>query len=218
VRRALQALAAVVLTLGATGILATVALGTSCAEAVEWNGVVYVSVGQVQEEPEPGAALGEGEIPDCEGGGRCAPAGESVEVVRLRGVDPAVAVGARDGVYLAPGTLPALPDHPLHDAVYGSPTSPSYRRRCAEPFAFAGEVEQASGSLWVDLADPAPDQLEELADDGLVLVEVDARTVAEGFDRNGVATFEDGAPVEITARICDLPEVSGPLADEIRPG
>jgi hypothetical protein len=217
VYRALQAFTAVVLALGATGILATAALGTSCEEAVEWNGVLYVSV-PVREAPEPGAALGEGEIPDCVVGGRCAPPGESVEVVRLKGVDPSVAVGARDGVYLAPGTLPALTDHPLHDAAYGSPTSPSYRQRCGEPFVFTGEVEHASGNLRVDLAAPAPNQLEQLADDGLVWVEVDAGTAVEGFDRNGVATFEDGAPVEVTARICDVGEVSGPLADEIRPG
>lgn len=216
-KRALQALVAVTVTLGATGILATAALGTSCAEAVEWDGVRYVSVGPVRDAPEPGAALGEGEIPDCEAGGRCAPPGESVEVVRLKGVDPSVAVGARNGVYLAPGTLPELPDHPLHDAVYGSRTSPSYRERCGEPFVFTGEVGEAAGSLRVDLADPAPDQLEQLADDGLVWVEVDAGTVVEGFDRNGVATFEVGAPVEVTARVCDLGEVSGPLAGLIRP-
>jgi hypothetical protein len=217
VRQALQALAAVIVALGATGILASAALGTSCAEAVEWNGIPYVSVGQVRERPERGAALGEGEIPDCEAGGRCAPPDESVQVFSLEGVDPSVAVAARDGVYLAPGTLPALPDHPLHDAVYGSRARPSYRERCGEPFVFTGEMEEASGNLRVDLADPAPGRLEQLADDGLVWVEVDAGTVVEGFDRDGVATFEDGAPIEITARLCEG-ELSGPLADRIRPG
>ncbi len=47
-------------------------------------------------------------------------------------------------------------------------------------------------------------------------MEVDADTVVEGFDRDGVATIEAGTPVEITARLCGG-ELSGPLADLIRP-
>ena len=216
VNRAVQALAVVVGTLGATGILATAALGTSCEDAVEWEGVLYISPGTVRESPERGASLGSGEIPDCEAGGRCSPPGESVQVFRLEDVDPSVAVATNTGVYLAPGTFPALPDHPLHEAVFGSSSNPNYRKRCGEPFGFVGEVRQGAGfSLRVDPNDP-PDQLLEFVEDEGVWVEVDADTVVEGFDRNGVATIEDGTPVEVTVRMCEG-EPSGPFADRIRP-
>ena len=211
--RAAQALTVVVVALAATGILATAALGTSCEDAVEWDGVLYVAPGPEQGAPERGASLGSGEIPDCEAGGRCSPPGEAVEVFRLEGVDPTVAVATNTGVYLAPGTFPALPDHPLHEAVFGSASNPNYRKRCGQPFSFVGEVTQAGLSLRVDPTDPPPDQLAQLVDDdGNIWVEVDADTVVEGFDRNGVATIDDGTPVEVTARMCEG-ELSGPLAD-----
>jgi hypothetical protein len=92
VNRAVQAVAVVVGTLGASGILATAALGTSCEDAVEWDGVLYVSPGTVRGAPERGASLGSGEIPDCDAGGRCSLPGESVQIFRLEDVDPSVAV------------------------------------------------------------------------------------------------------------------------------
>jgi hypothetical protein len=215
-----QALAVVVGTLGATGILATAALGTSCADAIEWDGGLYISPGTVRGVPDRGASLGNGEIPDCtEEGGRCAPPGKAVEVFGLEGVDPSVAVATRKGVYLAPGTFPALPDHPLHELVFGSPSTPNYRKGCGEPFAFTGEViDQAGFSLIVDPAGTPPDQVGEWLDaDGYIWVEVDAYSLVEGFDRNGVATIENGTPVEVTARMCEPDEIGGPLAYRIRP-
>jgi hypothetical protein len=197
-----------------TGVLATAALGDSCEEAVEWSGTRYVSVGTKSPQPGRGALLGEGAIPDCGVGGRCAPPGETVAVFRVAGVDPAVAVAARDSVFLAPGTFPALPDHPLHGAVFGSPARPSYRELCGAPFRFSGEVTQASFTLRVDPAEPAPEQLEQ--DDGQVWVEFDADTVVAGFDRDGIATIDVGTPVDVTARVC-AGELAGPLADRVEP-
>jgi Family of unknown function (DUF6281) len=197
-----------------TGILATIALGDSCEEAVEWNGERYVSVTTTHGGPGRGARLGEGEIPDCSAGGRCAPPGEAVTIFRVAGIDPGVAVAAPDGVFLAPGTFPALPDHPLHEAVFGSPASPSYREPCGTPFRFSGEVTQASVTLRVDPSEPAPEQLSQ--DDGQVWVEFDADTVVAGFDRDGIATIDVGTPVDITARLCEG-ELAGPLADRVEP-
>jgi hypothetical protein len=81
-----------------TGILAMPALGDSCIEALEWDGVHYVAHGTPSGAPDPGARLGEAEIPDCTVSGRCAPPAEKVTVFALDGIDPAVAVAARDAV------------------------------------------------------------------------------------------------------------------------
>jgi len=197
-----------------TGVLATAALGDSCEEALEWSGTRYVAVTPAGTIPARGARLGEGELPDCTAGGRCAPPGETVAVFRLAGIDPAIAVTTRDDLYLAPGTFPALPDHPLHDALFGSPASPSYREHCREPFRFSGEATQAGFILRVDPDEPAPDEL--ASDDGQVWVELDARSVVEGFDRNGIVTVDAGARVDVTARLCEG-ELAGPLVDRLEP-
>jgi hypothetical protein len=208
-------MAAVMGALVLTGILATPALGDSCGEAVEWEGAQYVAHGTPYGAPDRGARLGEGED-HCALGGRCAPPPETMAVFELEGIDPAVAVGAREGVYLGPGTFPALPDHPLHEAIFGSPAKPSYREGCGEPFRFSGEVTLASFNLRVDVTEPVPEQLERLVDEGQTWVELDAETRVEGFDRNGVATIDVGDEVVVTGRLCEG-ELSGPLADLIEP-
>lgn len=208
-------MAAVTGALVLTGLLATPALGDSCVEGVEWEGALYEAHGTPHGAPVRGARLGIGAEP-CTVGGRCAPPAEEVAVFELAGVDPAVAVGAREGVYLGPGTFPALPDHPLHEAIFGSPAQPSYRQGCGGPLRFSGEVTSASFNLRVDIADPVPEQLESLVDEGQAWVELDADSRVEGFDRDGVATIDVGDEVEVSGRICEG-ELSGPLADLIEP-
>jgi hypothetical protein len=68
--------------------------------------------------------VGQRRIPGCVDD----PAAE-VNVARIQGVDPAVAVAVEGGdwpyAWLAPGYLVDSPRHPLHDAIYGSPDEPN---------------------------------------------------------------------------------------------
>jgi hypothetical protein len=220
---ATRAAVAVTGALTLTGVLASVALGDSCAVAVRWNDVVYEGRPARYTTPERGASLGEGEIPHCGTGGRCTPPEEEVGVFSLTGVPVDVAIAApgleaEPRVFLAPGTFPTLPDHPLHEAIFGSPAKPNYRRRCAEQFGFRGEVTQASGTLRIRSADPVPEQLVE-DDDGQVWLELDVESQIEGFDRNGIATIVEGERIAVSARMCEVHgEPAFPVADVIRPG
>jgi hypothetical protein len=220
---ATRAAVAVTGTLALTGLLASVALGDSCAIAVRWRDVLYEGHVARHATPERGASLGEGEIPHCGAGGRCAPPEEEVGVFSLTGVpvDVAIAAPGLEGeplVFLAPGTFPALPDHPLHEAFFGSPRKPNYRQRCGEPFGFTGEVSQAMFNPRIRVAEPVPEQLEE-DDDGQVWLELDANSRVEGFDRNGVATIAEGEEIAVTARLCEgSGEVPGPVVAVLRPG
>jgi hypothetical protein len=54
-------------------------------------------------------------------------------------------------------------------------------------------------------------------DEEQVWVELDVETRIEGFDRNGVAAIAEGEEVTVTGRMCEG-ELSGPLADVVRPG
>jgi hypothetical protein len=218
-----RAAVAVTATLALTGVLASVALGDSCVEAVRWNDVLYVGVTTADARLERGGRLGEGEIPDCTASGRCAPPEERTAVFAVTGVAPEIAIaspawGNESGIFLAPGTFPALPDHPLHEALYGSAEKPNYRQQCGDPFTLRGEVTQTSLGLRIRAADPVPEQLEE-DEDGQVWLELDARSRAEGFDRNGVAMISVGEEVVATARLCEVQgEPTGPLVDVLRPG
>jgi hypothetical protein len=209
-------------TLALTGVLASVALGDSCAIAVRWNDVVYEGHGARYTTPEQGARTGEGEIPHCGTGGRCAPPEEKVAVFALTGVPIDVAVAApgleaEPLIFLAPGTFPAFPDHPLHEAIFGSPAKPNYRQGCGEPFHFAGEVTDASFNLRLHPTGPLPEGLD--TEEEQVWLELDVETHVEGFDRNGVATIAEGEKVVVDARLCEgHGELPGPLADLIQPG
>ena len=211
-------------TLALTGVLVSVALGTSCAITVRWNEVLYEGYGARHATPERGASIGEGEIPHCGTGGRCAPPEEEVAVFALTDVPVDVAIAApgleaetETLIFLAPGTFPALPDHPLHEAIFGSPARPHYRRGCGEPFRFTGEVTQANFSLRVRIADPVPEQVE--THDEPLTLELDAQTHVEGFDRNGVVRIMEGEKIVVSARVCEgYGEVPGPVADLIQPG
>ena len=209
-------------TLALTGVLASVALGDSCPIAVRWNDVVYEGHAARYTTPERGARIGEGEIPHCGTGGRCAPPEAKTAVFALEGVAPEIAIAApavdaETHFFLALGTFPALPDHPLHEAIYGSPTEPNYRQRCGRPFAFAGNVTGTISGLRITVDEPVPEQL--VMDDEQVWLELDAKSRVEGFDRNGVATLAEDDEVVVTARLCKVAgEPAALLVDLLRPG
>jgi hypothetical protein len=219
---ATRAAVAVTGTLALTGVLASVAFGDSCPVAVRWKDVVYEGHVARYAAPTRGASLGEGKIPHCGTGGRCAPPEEEVGVFSLTGVPVDVAIAApgleaEPLIFLAPGTFPALPDHPLHEAIFGSPARPIYRQRCGEPFRLVGEVTQATFSLRIRAPEEVPEELETVEDQ--FWLELDAQTRVEGFDRNGVATIVEGQRIAVSARMCEgHGEPVGPLADVISPG
>ena len=199
----------------ASGILATVARSESCAVTIRLNDVVYASE-EFGVALEPGDALGEAEIPHCGTGGRCAPPEDTVSAFEIAEVPPEAAVLAPDyyGLFLANGTFPQLRDHPLHDALYGSPDRPSYRTGCGTVFRLEATVDQVS-PLRVDVesSEVAMDK----SDEGAWL-EVDAGTRIEGFDRDGIATLEAGDEIVVRAQDCvGHGELAGPLAVSIEP-
>jgi uncharacterized protein DUF6281 len=220
VRTGARCLGAIVAALVASGILTTVALGTSCAVTVRWDDTVYESLPADYAVLEAGAALGRAEIPHCDVGGRCAPPEETVAAFEIPGIPREVAIlapGYDGSPFLAPGTFPELPDHPLHEAVYGLPTRPSYRADCGAAFVFEGTVTQVS-PLRVEPAGEVPGGLTETTEDGEhVLLQVDSGTTIEGFDRNGVATLAEGDEIRVRARACTSGELAGPLADSVEP-
>jgi len=219
-RSAARSAIVIVATLTMTGVLASVALGDSCAYSVRWNDVLYAGEATRFALPEPGRKLGEGALPWCgREGGACAPPEETVAVFALRGVPASVAIvdgASKDAILLAPGTFPELRDHPLHEAVYGLPSRPNHRSRgCARPFTLAGEVTRTDRLLWIEV-DQAGGAGADLAGEETQIA-LDASTRIEGFDVGGVATLRDGDVVSIVARMCRMPEADWPLADLIEP-
>jgi len=215
VRGGARSFGVIVAALVASGILATVARSESCAVTIRLNDVVYASE-EFGVALEPGDALGEAEIPHCGTGGRCAPPEDTVSAFEIAEVPPEAAVLAPDyyGLFLANGTFPQLRDHPLHDALYGSPDRPSYRTGCGTVFRLEATVDQVS-PLRVDVesSEVAMDK----SDEGAWL-EVDAGTRIEGFDQDGIATLEAGDEIVVRAQDCvGHGELTGPLAVSIEP-
>ena len=188
-RNGARSFGAIVAALVASGILATVARSESCAVTISLNDVVYASE-EFRLALELGDALGEAEIPHCGTGGRCAPPEDTVPAFEIAGVPPEAAVLAPDyyGLFVANGTFPQLRDHPLHEALYGSPDLPSYGTGCGTVFRLEATVEQVS-PLRVDVksADVDVDESGEGA-----WLEVDAGTRIEGFDRDGIRNARGG--------------------------
>ena len=219
-RAAARSAIVIVATLTMTGVLASVALGDSCAYIVRWNDVLYAGQATRFALPEPGRKLGEGALPWCgREGGACAPPEETVAVFVLGGVPPSVAIvddGSSGTVLLAPGTFPQLSDHPLHEAVYGLPDRPDRRSGgCGRPFALTGAISRTDSLLWVRIE--RADCPGEILAGEETQIELDARTRVAGFDRQGLATLEEGDAVSIVARVCRMPEADWPLADLIEP-
>ena len=116
-----------------------------------------------------------------------------------------------DGLFIAAGTFPQLPDHPLHEAVYGRPNRPDYRRECKPTFAIEGTVEQVDPLRIVRRSEVELDEEAEGA-----CVTVDSGTRIEGFDREGIATLEPGDEIVVRAQLCvGTGELAGPVAVSI---
>jgi hypothetical protein len=143
VRSGARAFGVVVVVLVASGILATVARGDSCPVTIRWKDAVYAGAEPRFTELEMGVRLREARIPDCTAGGRCAPPEETIAAFAVGGVPPEAAVLVPDyygGLFIAAGTFPELPDHPLHEALYGRPNRPTYRQGCGPVFVMEGTV------------------------------------------------------------------------------
>ena len=204
-------LSTIVATLVASGVLATVARGDECAVTLRWSDIVYTSADARFAVLEPGRALGDARIPDCTAGGRCAPPEETVAAFEIGGVPAEAALLAPDyyGLFVAAGTFPELPDHPLHEAVYGLSNRPNLRLDCGSVFTIEGTVNQVD-PLRIDVESS---ELELSEEDERTWLEVDSGTRIEGFDRSGIATLEPGDEIVILARLCQ----GELLADSIEP-
>jgi hypothetical protein len=205
--------------LAAAGLFVTPA-SAACVDAIEWRGLLYVGARNEFPVADEGTQLGEGMVPACRdsevvGTGCTADVteesgGESVDVFRLPGVHPEVAVVALvpgPVAYIGPGYMTELPDHPLHDRIYGSARRPNERAgwNCSEPIALTGTVVSApafgGGALEVRVdANPLRGQ------DGRTGLFTDALTRISGFDRNGIPYVSKGDKLRASVRECTTGE------------
>jgi hypothetical protein len=134
-----------------------------------------------------------------------------VNVVRIRGVSPQVAVGVEGDdwpyAWLAPGYILESPLHPLHDSVFGSVEKPDaedgfncgrtrvIRVRAVTTPAF--DVQP----LTVEAED---DQLQSflVREDVDGIVTLDAHSVVSGFERGGIPFLKAGDEFSMTLREC----------------
>jgi hypothetical protein len=192
--------------LSACGLLVAPAFA-SCAFVIEWNGVRYDPWSN--ERPVSfGRSLGDGTVPFCddtEEGGCERGHDESIEIFRIVGVDPHVAVAAHAGagqnLFLADGFFPQLPDHPLHAHIYGSVKRPNERGgawRCGDPISdLTGQIV---GSGTYPRVRFESDVVRRGA--GSTSLFVDAQTVIEGFDQFGLPRLLQGDRIQATVREC----------------
>lgn len=202
--------------LAAAGLIVTPA-SAACADAIEWNRVLYVGATNDVPTVEEGELLGEGVIPVCRDtdivGTGCSSdvekesGGEAVDVFRVPGIHPEVALAAYGAfgltVYVGPGFVTQSPDHPLHDEMYGSARRPNERSgwNCGEPISLTGTVVSApaygGGGLEVRLdANPLGRQ------DGRTGLSIHALTRITGFDRNGIPYIRNGDRLRASVREC----------------
>jgi hypothetical protein len=161
----------------------------ACAAAVVRGGVTYY--GTIVRRGVPrGASAGTGELPPCRDTNVAStePA-QTVDLDSIQGVDPELAVLVSSQprtVYVAAGTFPQLPGHPLHALLYGSPAQPNERRPWCDlsrTVEVDGVAEWAFASI--------------VLHDGRDPIFVDARTHFTGEPR-----VKAGEPVKIRALEC----------------
>lgn len=136
----------------------------SCASGFAFGGAFYTPA-TVQSDLRMGQAVPGGILPGCDDVIVIGPSGERINPVppdvpiELRAIAgvPTVLALARPGeprsAYLAPGSLPQLPSHPLHRAIYGRRHPVSARRAdCLAPrtvTAVVGGAQTGIGPLAV---------------------------------------------------------------------
>ena len=176
----------------------------SCAARITWHGAVYF--GQTFASLPPSTlTLGTGGRPTCrDSHGGEAGASSTVEVRRLPGVDPriAVAVGGEQNVgYLAAGYFVVLPDHPLHGALEWSARSLNELIGCVKspPMRLQGTVRYGP-ALMLDVSER--DDVARRYVGAEALLFVDAQTRVQVLRRNGLAYLPSGADVAVEAIGC----------------
>ena len=209
-------------------LIVTPALGESCADVLEWRGVIYEGLyeerNERSREPAFAGQLATSAIDTCSGAessGCRGDEGESVDVFRLRGVDPEIAFGVRSRlsrVYLAPGYFIRLRSHPLHDAIYGrgaeDPPTDEYRRwSCRRPLEVAATV--ANADPWYLSLRFEGDQIRRDTS-GETHVAVDVKTTVRGQTRNALPYVEEGDRILARVRECTSRGRYAVVADEIR--
>jgi hypothetical protein len=191
--------------LSACGLTVGPALA-SCVFLIEWNGVLYEP--WANEAPVSfGKSVGQARVPSCNDTGEAGCEREhdgSIEVFRVAGVDPHVALAAHAGagqnLFLADGFFPQLPDHPLHARIYGSAEQPNERRgwRCGE------QIPDLTGQIVGSGTRPRARFERDVVrrDAGSTPLFFDAQTVIEGFDQFGIPRLLEGDRIQATVREC----------------
>lgn len=101
------------------------------------------------------------------------------------------------------GVLPQLPDHPLHEAAYGSPRRPNERAgwHCDDAIpGLVGTVTQTPG--WGFIFGVRFDGDRVRRQYGRTAVFVDARTRIAGFDEFDLPRITEGDRIRATVREC----------------
>ncbi len=127
------------------GLAAAPGASASCVAGFEFGGAFYTPAA-LQSDVRMGPAVAGGILPGCDDHIVMGPNGERINPVppdvpiALRAISgvPTVLALARPeeprAAYLAPGSLPQLPSHPLHKAIYGRRRPVSARRAdCLAP-------------------------------------------------------------------------------------
>jgi hypothetical protein len=177
-----------------------------CAAQLVWQGVAHNSSGDRVRPSTLGKPLGKGRISGCGGD-----AAYQVNVVRIRGVSPQVAVGVEGNdwpyAWLARGYILESPIHPLHDSVFGSVEKPDAeegfdcgRTRAIRVRALTTPAFDTQ-PLTVEAED---DQLQSflLREDVDGIVTLDAHSVVSGFARDGIPFLQAGDEFSLTLREC----------------
>ena len=185
------ALAALCLALAGCGAEEDLGESGACADGLLLNGELYYGTPIAGPDPKAGGPVEGGVQPGCNDGGPHEPDAE-IGVREVSGVPPEVAVYRQWGTsttYLNAGYPTELPDHPLHDRIYGSPDRPRRRER-GERCRIDGEVRETWGHPIVTFKGRS------------VIVGIDARTRVTGFDRDGLPYFERGDRLRIQGYGC----------------
>ncbi len=184
-RRGLVALGVAALALAGCERNEAPAVECDAAEVVEWRGDNYLAHATSSAALEAGSPV--------EGVQRvlCGDQRRPQAARRVRGIAPAVALYPEVGegtMYVNESFPTELPDHPLHNFLYGSPDRPRRRdggRRCR-----LDGVVQEGGTIVIEVHSER------------IVVAFDSRTRVRGFRRAGLPYFREGDRVRVHGRRC----------------